>query len=132
MPDHIVSKIGVDAYSTEPYIYSSNIRAPYVNRGGEAAVSWLTGTATWMNIAVSQYIFGIKPVRGGLSINPKLPSHIKEADIERIYRGTKYSIHVINKGNKNKCPSLFIDGKKQNGHIVSSKEKQINIVCICE
>ena len=132
MPDHIVDKIGVDAYCTEPYVYSSNVRAPYVDRGGEAAVSWLTGTATWMNIAVSQYIFGIKPTYNGLSINPKLPSHIKEADIVRIYRGTKYIIHVINKGHKNKYPSLFIDGEKQDGHIISSKDKQVTITCMCE
>ena len=85
-----------------------------------------------MNIAVSQYIFGIKPVREGLSINPKLPSHIKEADIERIYRGTKYIIHVINKGNKNKYPTLFINDKKVDGYVVSSKEKQVKITCICE
>ena len=113
-------------------VYFSNVRAPCVDRGGEAAVSWLTGTATWMNIAVSQYIFGIKPVRDGLSINPKLPSHIKEADIERIYRGTKYIIHIINKGHKNKYPTLFINGEKQNGTVVSSKEEQVNITCICE
>lgn len=132
MPHHIVNKIGVDAYSAEPYIYPSNIRAPYVDRGGEAGVSWLTGTATWMNIALSQYVFGIKPLYEGLSINPKLPSHIKEADVERIYRGTKYVIHIVNKGHKNKFPTLFVNGEKIEGHIVSSKEKIVNVTCICE
>ena len=132
MPHHIVNKIGVDAYSAEPYIYPSNIRAPYVDRGGEAGVSWLTGTATWMNIALSQYVFGIKPLYEGLSINPKLPSHIKEADVERIYRDTKYVIHVVNKGHKNKFPTLLVNGEKIEGHIVSSKEKIVNVTCICE
>lgn len=55
LPDHIVSKVGVDAYNAEPYIYSSNIRAPGVLRQGEAAVSWVTGTATWMNLALEHY-----------------------------------------------------------------------------
>lgn len=89
------------------------------------------GIEYWENYK-SQYIFGIKPVREGLSINPKLPSHIKEADIERIYRGTKYYIHVINKGHNNKYPSLFINNEKQDGHTISCKDKEIHITCICE
>ncbi|MCQ3035210.1 MAG: hypothetical protein MJ248_03240 [Bacilli bacterium] len=130
--DHIIDKVGVDGYCAEPYVYSSNVRAPYVDRGGEAAVSWLTGTGNWMNVALQQYIFGIKPVSNGLSINPKLPSHIKEAEIQRIYRGTTYHISVKNNGHTKKVPTLYVDGKKLDSHIVTSKEKEVNILCICE
>ena len=37
---------------------------------GEAKNSWLTGTAAWTFVNVSQYILGIQPDYDGLSLNP--------------------------------------------------------------
>ena len=130
LPDHIISKIGVDAYNAEPYIYSSNVRAPYTIRGGEAAVSWLTGTATWMDTALKQYFFGIRPMEEGLYIDPTLPSHIKKAKIVRKYRDCEYEIEVLFKGKKTKPCELFIDGKKVEGNIVPPMGKKLHIQCV--
>ncbi|MBR4942409.1 MAG: hypothetical protein IKZ28_00110, partial [Clostridia bacterium] len=58
IPDKLVDKFGVDGYNAEPYIYSSNIRAPMALSAGQVGVSWLSGTAAWMSIAVLQYILG--------------------------------------------------------------------------
>lgn len=42
-------------------------------RHGEAKNSWLTGTASWNYLAVSQAILGIKPDFDGLMIEPCIP-----------------------------------------------------------
>ncbi len=130
LPDHIISQVGVDAYIAEPYIYSSNVRAPYVLRGGEATVSWLTGTATWMDIALKEYFFGIRPTENGLFIDPTLPSHIKEAKIIRKYRNCVYEIEVLFKGKKTKPCGLYIDGKKIEGNIVSPQGEKVCVQCV--
>ena len=40
---------------------------------GEAKNSWLTGTAAWTFVNISQYILGVYPTHTGLSINPCVP-----------------------------------------------------------
>ena len=40
---------------------------------GEAKNSWLTGTAAWTFVDVSQYILGIQPTLAGLKIDPCIP-----------------------------------------------------------
>ena len=58
---------------------------------GEAKNSWLTGTAAWSFVAVSQYLLGIRPTLDGLLIDPKLNL---EMDITRKYKGHVIHIHV--------------------------------------
>ena len=45
---------------------------------GEAKNSWLTGTAAWTFVNVSQYILGIQPDYDGLTLNPCIPSDMEE------------------------------------------------------
>ena len=127
IPDHVINTVGVDRYLCEPYAYCSNIRAPYAERGGEAGVSWVTGTSTWMYHAVTQYIFGIKPKFEGLEINPVLPDSITEATVTRIFRGSKFNIHIINKHMG--TTKLVVNGKELNCLIVEPTEKTLNIEC---
>lgn len=117
LPDNIIGKVGVNRYITEPYIYSSNVRALYAPRGGEAAVSWVTGTSTWMNIAVQEYMFGIKPKFDCLEIKPCLPSHIKHATVQRKFRNATYNIEVFNRGGK-EIEKLVVNGVEQKGCLV--------------
>ncbi len=130
LPDRIIAKVGVDAYSAEPYVYSSNVRAPYTIRGGEAAVSWLTGTASWMDIALKEYFFGVRPLEDGLFIDPALPSHIKKATIVRKFRGCTYQIEIISSGKKTKPSELFVDGTKILGNTVPPKGDKLHIQCL--
>lgn len=130
LPDHIVSKVGVDAYNAEPYIYSSNIRAPGVLRQGEAAVSWVTGTATWMNLALEHYFCGVRPEMDGLFIDPCLPSSIHHATITRKYRGCTYQIEVQNNSKKTKPCKLLVEGRPIEGNIVPAKPGTLHITCI--
>ncbi len=69
-------KSGEWRYKAEPYVYASNIFGPESDKFGLANVSWLTGTAAWMYIAVTQYMLGIRAKWDGLEIDPCLPKEL--------------------------------------------------------
>ena len=81
-------------YKAEPYVYASNIFGPESDKFGLANVSWLTGTATWMYIAVTQYMFGVRAKWDGLEIDPCLSYEMLPAKVTRIFRGCKYNITI--------------------------------------
>ena len=87
-------KAGEWRYKAEPYVYASNIFGPESDKFGLANVSWLTGTAAWMYVAVTQYMFGIKPKWNGLEIDPCLPQEMLPAKVTRVFRGKRYEIEI--------------------------------------
>ncbi len=126
LPDNVISKVGVETYITEPYIYSSNIRALYAPRGGEAAVSWVTGTSTWMNIAIQEYMCGIKPKFDALEIKPCLPEHIKVAAIQRKFRNSTYHIKVFN-SDVNTIKKIIVNGVEQKDCLVKPTQDEMKV-----
>lgn len=78
-------------YKAEPYVYSSNIFGPESDKFGLANVSWLSGTATWMYIAATQYILGIKPQLEGLTVKPCIPANWAGVKVTRMFRGKEYT-----------------------------------------
>ncbi|MDY2842410.1 MAG: glycosyl transferase, partial [Treponema sp.] len=88
-----------EIHRTEPYVYSQMIAGKEARNFGQAKNSWLTGTAAWNFVALSRYICGIRPEYEGLHIAPRLPSHIKKAEITREFNGTKFIIEVENRNN---------------------------------
>ena len=110
-----------EIHRLEPYVYSQMVAGRDAVRFGEAKNSWLTGTASWNFVAVSQSILGIKPDFDGLRIEPCLPDELKEYEIKRIYRGNVYNIRVQNKTPGGKIK--IIDGKTElNTAVVPVKE----------
>ena len=110
-----------EIHRLEPYVYSQMVAGRDAVRFGEAKNSWLTGTASWNFVAVSQSILGIKPDFDGLRIEPCLPAELKEYEIKRIYRGNVYNIRVQNKTPGGKIK--IIDGKTElNTAVVPVKE----------
>ena len=83
-----------EVHRLEPYVYAQMIAGKEAGRHGEAKNSWLTGTASWNFVAVSQWILGIRPGFDGLVIDPKLPDEVPEITVERTFRGAFYIIHV--------------------------------------
>lgn len=79
---------------TEPYVYCSNLMGRDNDRYGEGANSWLTGTAAWVFVAASQYIFGVKPDYDGVWIKPCLPQDCGEIVLKRRVRGTLLTIKM--------------------------------------
>ena len=85
-----------EIHRTEPYVYSQMIAGRDAPKHGEAKNSWLTGTAAWTFVNVSQYILGIRPSFYGLEIDPCIPSELEEFTVTRKYRDAIYKIHVMN------------------------------------
>ena len=91
-----------EIHKTEPYVYSQMIAGKEARNFGQAKNSWLTGTAAWNFVALSRYICGVRPEYEGLHIEPRLPGHIKKAEITRKFNGTKFIIEVENRNNNGK------------------------------
>ena len=112
-------KAGAWRYKAEPYVYCSNLFGPESDKFGLANVSWLTGTAAWMYVAVTQFILGIKASWKGLTINPCIPSSWNGFKVTRTFRGCVYDIEVINDSkNSQGRKELWVDGKMIEGNVV--------------
>src|SRR5690606_26715409 len=88
-----------DVYSMEPYAYAQFITGkdhPY--KFGRARNSWLTGTATWAFVALTQYILGIRADYDGLIVDPAIPQSWPGFSATRRFRGATYRIHVQGSG----------------------------------
>lgn len=100
-----------EIHRTEPYAYSQMIAGRDAKTPGEAKNSWLTGTAAWTFLNISQYILGIYPTHKGLSINPCVPKGFGDFEITRKFRESVYHIKVINPDNVEKgIKSIHVDG----------------------
>ena len=105
-----------DIHRTEPYVYSQMIAGRDAPTFGEAKNSWLTGTAAWTLLSITQSILGITPTMDGLSVVPVLPAELKTYDVVRRYRGATYHIHVENMGGK--VVHLIANGKEIIGTVL--------------
>ena len=85
-----------EIHRTEPYVYSQMIAGRDAAAFGEAKNSWLTGTAAWTFVNISQYILGIQPTLDGLRIAPCIPAVMPGFTVTRTYRGAVYEIAVDN------------------------------------
>ncbi len=101
----------IEIYECEPYVFAQNILGDEHPQFGLARNSWLSGTASWSYLAVSQYILGIRPEYFGLCIDPCIPTTWKGYKAARIFRGSRYLITVHNPHGVSKGVSrLRVDG----------------------
>ena len=83
-----------ETHRCEPYVYAQMIAGRDAPTHGEAKNSWLTGTAAWNFVAITQWILGIRPELGGLRVTPVLPASWPGYTATRRFRGATYSITV--------------------------------------
>ncbi len=108
-----------DLHRTEPYVYAQMIAGKDAGRSGEAKNSWLTGTAAWNFVAVSQYILGIAPDFNGLKVDPSIPSEWDGFTASRTFRGDVYEITVKNPDHVCKgVKSMTVDGAAVTGNVI--------------
>lgn len=108
-----------EIHRTEPYVYSQMVAGADAYIPGEAKNSWLTGTAAWTFVNVSQHILGVYPTHKGLSINPCVPKGFGDFTLTRKFREGTYHIQVVNPDNVEKgVKSLTVDGKSVDGCVV--------------
>jgi N,N'-diacetylchitobiose phosphorylase len=93
-----------DKYSMEPYAYAQFITGkehPY--HFGRARNSWLTGTASWAYVALTQYILGVRADYDALIVDPVLPSEWHDVEVTRVFRGATYHIVMRGSGKPEAC-----------------------------
>lgn len=107
-----------EIHRCEPYVYAQMIAGRDAPTFGEAKNSWLTGTAAWNYVAVSQYILGIHPTYQGLKIDPCIPSSWQGFTARRYFRQAWYNIEVKNPGHVSKgIKAMLVDGEELQGNI---------------
>jgi len=108
-----------EIHRNEPYVYSQMIAGKDASRMGEAKNSWLTGTAAWNFVAISQAILGIKPEFDGLRIDPCIPAEWDGYTVSRVFRGITYIIRISNPNHVQKgIASISIDGSAACGNVL--------------
>ena len=108
-----------EIHRTEPYVYSQMVAGADAKFHGEAKNSWLTGTAAWTFVNVSQHILGVYPTHKGLSVDPCVPKGFGDFELTRKFREGTYNIKVVNPDNVEKgVKSVTVDGKVLDGCVV--------------
>ena len=117
-----------EIHETEPYVYSQMVTGRASGNPGHAKNSWLTGTASWTFLSISQAILGVYPEYDGLKIAPCVPDDWNDFTVIRRFRGTEYEIHYSRGNNK----GIRADGIELSGNIVpfSGKDKVMVEVCL--
>jgi cellobiose phosphorylase len=106
-----------EVHRCEPYVYAQMIAGKDAPTHGEAKNSWLSGTAAWNYVAITQWILGVRPALDGLEIQPVIPSGWQGFEVTRKFRGVTYQISVKRSGPGN-TTHLKVDGRPIQGNLV--------------
>jgi cellobiose phosphorylase len=112
-----------DLHRCEPYVYAQMIAGRDAPTHGEAKNSWLTGTAAWNLVAITQWILGLRPEHDGLRVDPCLPSDWDGFEAVRRFRGAEYRIVVRKpRGARGRVTHLLVDGRPVAGTLLPLAE----------
>lgn len=114
-----------DLHKCEPYVYAQMIAGRDAATPGEAKNSWLTGTAAWNFLAISQWILGIRPDYDGLIIDPVIPEEWNGFQAVRKFRNVTYKINVSRIGQGDDL-KISIDGKPIRGNIIKRVPRDLS------
>jgi cellobiose phosphorylase len=106
-----------EIHRSEPYVYAQMIAGKDAATHGEAKNSWLSGTAAWNYVAITQWILGIRPTYEGLQVAPIVPEDWAGFEVSRVFRGSTYKIKITRQGPGNQI-SLAVNGKPVEGNII--------------
>jgi len=106
-----------ETHRCEPYVYAQTIAGRDAPTHGEAKNSWLSGTAAWNYVAISQWILGLRPTYAGLQIAPVIPGDWPGFEATRVWRGVTYRVSVTRAGQGNTV-ALEVDGQAVEGDVV--------------
>jgi cellobiose phosphorylase len=113
----------------EPYVYAQMIAGKDAPTHGEAKNSWLTGTAAWNYVAITQFILGIRPTYEGLMVAPVIPTKWRGFSVSRVFQGVRYNINVkrVGKGNRVR---VMVDGHAVAGNVIPRPSAGVTEVAV--
>jgi cellobiose phosphorylase len=118
----------IETYRGEPYVYAQMIAGKDAPCFGEAKNSWLTGTAAWTFVSVSQGLLGIQPDYAGLRIDPCVPRAWKGFTVSREFRGVCHDITVSNPNGVCKgVVAMTVDGVTVKGNLIPIKTNKARV-----
>ncbi|MHB1676880.1 MAG: GH36-type glycosyl hydrolase domain-containing protein [Sulfuriferula sp.] len=118
--NHASTRAGVHRYKVEPYVAAADIYAipPHTGRGGW---TWYTGSAGWMLRAGVEWMLGLHVRGAALLIDPCIPRHWPEFQINYRYGSARYEIRIENPHQVSTgVVSISLDGvllERQDKHI---------------
>ncbi len=130
LPSYVEEKFST-LHKVEPYVNCQMVAGKDAARPGEGKNSWLTGTAAWMWLTVSQYILGIKPDYDGLLIDPCVPTTALEYSVKRKFRDAEYRIRISNPQGVNRgVLSVEVDGVLTEGNVIKYEPGNHEVVVV--
>jgi len=120
----ILNGMDPDLWTAEPYVTPGNIDGPDSPNYGRAGWTWYTGSASWYQKVIVDWILGVRAVDGGLVIDPAIPAEWDGFKLKRLYRGCSFEIEVVNPDHVSSgVASVEVDGKKQDGNVIKPVTK---------
>jgi len=120
----VYNGLNPDQYSAEPYVTPGNIDGPDSPYYGMGGWTWYTGSASWFQKVIVDWIIGVRATPDGLLIDPCIPNEWKELSIKRTFRGTVYNIKILNEEKVSTGINyLLVDGVKTNCSVLNIKGK---------
>jgi cellobiose phosphorylase len=121
----VYSGMDPDKYVAEPYVTPGNIDGPGSPNYGMAGWTWYSGSASWFQKVIVDWILGVRSTEEGLIVDPCIPEEWNEYSVKRLFRGTTYNIKVINKDHVSSgVKTLIIDGKEEQGNLIKPLSKK--------
>lgn len=102
----------------EPYVFCNTYYTSPAYRFGNPGHSWGTGTAGWFYTVLLRYIFGLRPEKNGLRIDPCLPPSWQEAEIKHEFRGASYVVKYNAKNGFRSIASITVNGVRQESSLL--------------
>ncbi len=112
----------------EPYVINQMIAMPPNKEAGRARNPWLTGSASWFYLAMSEAILGVRADYGGLRVDPCVPGW-RRFEIRRVFRGVTYAITVHNpRGIEKGVSFIEVGGARSAGNVIPPPRKGVRTV----
>lgn len=110
--------------TSEPYAVGNVYYGVNNERYGMNLFTWFTATAAWLIHGGYEEILGIKADFDGIIIDPHISTDWQEYSVEKLYRGTRYFIHVVKSSDK---MGIWVDNEKITGNLVHSDKEICNV-----
>lgn len=114
-----------DEYIAEPYVMPGNIDGPDSPNYGMGGWTWYTGSASWYQRVIVEWIIGIRPSELGLIVDPSIPKNWNQFKVKRTFRGKTYFITINNPSGLNSgVKRICVNGREISGNTIMPHDNE--------